>query len=154
MKKLLKKNKNTIYIDLDNTLTSPNNQNSYLVHDVNNDIKKAILQAKKKSYDVVIYTSRGMLSYNKDINDINKYVLPNIKKWLNKNEIYYDDIIIGKPFCGSNGWYVDDKNLSTKQFKIKFLGPLSKNKIDIVIPCFNEERNVSIIYDEIEGLEK
>lgn len=154
MKKLIKKNRNTIYIDLDNTLTIPNNQKSYLEHDVNNDIKNAILQAKKKSFKVVIYTSRGMLTYDKNIADIKKYVLPNIKKWLNKNEIYYDDIIIGKPFCGSNGWYVDDKNLSKKQFKIKFFGPFSKNKIDIIIPCFNEERNLSIIHDEIEELEK
>jgi capsule biosynthesis phosphatase len=154
MKKLLKKNKNTLYIDLDNTLTIPNIQKSYLELDVNNDIKQTISQAKKKNYDVVIYTSRGMLSYNKNITEIKRKVLPNIKKWLNKNEIYYDDIFIGKPFCGSNGWYVDDKNLSKKQFKIKFFGPLSKNQIDIVIPCFNEEGNLSIIDDEIEELEK
>ena len=56
-----------IYIDLDNTLTIPNTQKSYLEHDVNNDIKQTISQAKKKNYDVVIYTSRGMLSYNKKL---------------------------------------------------------------------------------------
>ena len=40
-----------------------------------------------------------------------------------KNNIPYDKLQLGKPGAGPNGWYVDDMNLSLEEFIFKFSGP-------------------------------
>ncbi|HFM3195463.1 TPA: capsular biosynthesis protein, partial [Escherichia coli] len=33
-----------------------------------------------------------------------------------RNNIPYDEIIVGKPWCGTNGFYVDDKAIRPSEF--------------------------------------
>ena len=42
--------------------------------------------------------------------------LPIIKDWLLANNVPYDEIIIGKPWCGMNGFYVDDRAIGPSEF--------------------------------------
>ena len=50
------------------------------------------------------------------INKIKKYTLPKIIKWLNRYNIPYDDIIVGKVWC-DEGFYVDDKAMTLDHFE-------------------------------------
>ena len=50
-----------------------------------------------------------MRTFNNDITKINEYTKPILKKWLFKWDIPYDELVIGKPWPGKNGFYVDDK---------------------------------------------
>lgn len=62
---------------------------------------------------IKLYTSRGMVSCNGDINKIiikNKDIL---EKWLKKNKVKYHELIFGKPL---GDLYVDDKAMNVKDF--------------------------------------
>ena len=61
-------------------------------------------------------TSRNMNSYNNNIGLINKNTLPIIINWLDENNIPYDEIYVGKPWCGHEGFYVDDKAIRPSEF--------------------------------------
>lgn len=47
---------------------------------------------------------------------ITKHKLPVILGWLSKHHVPYRDVIIGKPWCGSAGFYVDDKAIRPNEF--------------------------------------
>ena len=57
-----------------------------------------------------------MRSFNGNIGKINVETLPNIINWLNKHGIPYDEIYVGKPWCGFEGFYVDDKSIRPSEF--------------------------------------
>ena len=39
-----------------------------------------------------------------------------IVNWLNKHDVPFDEIHIGKPWCGDDGFYVDDKAIRPDEF--------------------------------------
>ena len=42
--------------------------------------------------------------------------MPGIISWLEKHNVPYDEIHVGKPWCGFNGFYVDDKSIRPSEF--------------------------------------
>lgn len=75
-----------------------------------------------------------MRTYNGNVGKINIHTLPNVINWLKKNNVPYDEIIIGKPWCGFEGFYVDDKSIRPSEFiaktyaEIQLLLDKEKNK--------------------------
>jgi capsule biosynthesis phosphatase len=67
-------------------------------------------------FEIVINSSRNMRTYESNIGKINIYTLPNIIDWLNKHSVPYDEIYIGKPWCGFEGFYIDDKSIRPSEF--------------------------------------
>ena len=66
-----------------------------------------------QGFEIELYTSRGMVSCNGDINKAiakNKEIL---EEWLKKNNVHYDKLTFGKPI---SDFYVDDKCFSLKEF--------------------------------------
>ncbi|MEO0038707.1 MAG: hypothetical protein RIQ59_1918, partial [Bacteroidota bacterium] len=51
-----------------------------------------------------------------NIGKINVNTLPVIIDWLDKNKIEYDEIFVGKPWCGFDGFYIDDKAIRPSEF--------------------------------------
>ena len=76
----------------------------------NNMIEK-IKELKNEGFKIILFTSRNMRTFNNDITKINKYTRPILETWLKKWNIPYDELIIGKPWPGKNGFYVDDKTI-------------------------------------------
>ena len=105
-----------IVIDLDLTLTKGKGQLGYEDAVVNYVVLDRLLNYKKNGFYIVINTSRNMNSFNGNIGKINKYTLPEIINWLDNNNIPYDEIYIGKPWCGFDGFYVDDKAIRPSEF--------------------------------------
>ena len=141
-----------IIIDLDNTITIENPSISYENKDKNLAVAKALKKIKKEN--IVIFSSRNMRTFNNDLEKINEVTKPIIEKWLNENEVNYGELILGKPWCGEEGFYIDDKNLSIEEFLFKFDGPFSENDIDVIIPFYNEEKNVFESHQNQLNLEK
>lgn len=106
---------NTIVVDIDNTITI-HSDCDYDEMPVNLEVVEKIKQAKKEGFEVILYTSRNMRTYNKDISKINKYTLPKLIEWLEKNDVPFDGIIAGKPWCGKDGFYVDDRAIRPNEF--------------------------------------
>ncbi|MEZ1996584.1 MULTISPECIES: capsular biosynthesis protein [Acinetobacter] len=75
-----------------------------------------MVEFKDKGFEIVINTSRNMRTYEGSIGKINANTLPIIIDWLNKNHIPYDEIYTGKPWCGFEGFYVDDKAIRPDEF--------------------------------------
>lgn len=71
---------------------------------------------KSKGFEIVIYSSRNMRTYEGCVGKINVHTLPNIVNWLNKYDVPFDEIIVGKPWCGFEGFYIDDKAIRPSEF--------------------------------------
>jgi capsule biosynthesis phosphatase len=50
------------------------------------------------------------------VGKINAVTLPLIIKWLDKHNIPYDEVHVGKPWCGQDGFYVDDRAVRPDEF--------------------------------------
>lgn len=104
-----------LIVDLDNTI-------SYTIKGdyVNSKpIEQTINMLRKyhdEGWEIIINSSRNMRTYESNVGKINIYTLPNIISWLNKYNVPYDEIIVGKPWCGYDGFYIDDKAIRPSEF--------------------------------------
>tara|TARA_B100000482_G_C12468293_1_gene243825 strand:+ start:58 stop:435 length:378 start_codon:yes stop_codon:yes gene_type:complete len=108
-------NNNKIIIDLDDTICSTKNG------DYENSIPKEKVIKKIKDYknlgfEIIIYTSRNMRTYKGNVDLIKANTLPIIIRWLDKFDVPYDQIIVGKPWPSFGGFYVDDKAIRPDEF--------------------------------------
>lgn len=106
---------NKLVVDLDDTLSYTINgdyENSKPIVPVIEMLRKY----KEEGFQIVIYSSRQMRTYNGQLGKININTLPNIINWLTKHNVPYDEIIVGKPWCGYDGFYIDDKAIRPSEF--------------------------------------
>jgi capsule biosynthesis phosphatase len=112
----MEKKTQKIIIDVDNTITIHNSSSSYENKHANVDVVNKIKEYRDKGYEIILFSSRNMKTYDGDISKINLNTLPILTKWLEDNNIEYDGIIMGKPWCGEHGFYVDDKSIRPDEF--------------------------------------
>lgn len=104
-----------LILDLDNTLCFTNS-GDYKNALPNSELIERVKEYKKRGFQIVIATARNMRTYQGDIGKINANTLPLILEWLNRFDIPFDEIIVGKPWCGTEGFYVDDKAIRPDEF--------------------------------------
>ncbi len=104
-----------LIMDLDGTITSGESGN-YSDATPRADVVEKIREYKAQGFDIVISTARNMRTYEGNVGKINVHTLPVIIAWLDKHGIPYDEIIVGKPWCGYEGFYVDDKSVRPSEF--------------------------------------
>ncbi|MBL0544577.1 capsular biosynthesis protein [Aeromonas jandaei] len=105
-----------LIVDIDMTMTKGKGPQGYIDAVVNEDVVEKIKEYKSIGFDIVLNTSRNMNSYNNNIGVINKKTLPTIISWLESNNIPYDEIYVGKPWCGHDGFYIDDRAIRPSEF--------------------------------------
>ena len=103
-----------IVIDLDHTLTLPGF--SYDDARPDGEVVRKLQEYRDLGFEIVVSTSRNVRTYSGNIGKINKHTLPNIVKWLDEQDIPYDEIYVGKPWCGEDGFYVDDRSIRPDEF--------------------------------------
>jgi capsule biosynthesis phosphatase len=106
--------KNSIIIDLDNTISF--SSGDYDSAKPNLEVISKIKEYRELGFEIIIHTSRNMRTYEGNIGKINIYTLPGIMNWLTKHEVVFDQVIVGKPWCGFNGFYVDDRSVRPDEF--------------------------------------
>ena len=106
---------NTLIFDLDNTITIESNL-PYEKKKPNIKLIKKIKEYHLQGFKIVIMTSRNMRTFEGNLEQIRLKTLPAIIEWLDSNNVYYDDIIIGKPWCGYGGFYIDDRSIRPNEF--------------------------------------
>jgi capsule biosynthesis phosphatase len=104
-----------IIIDLDETLTLGSN-GDYENATPNLDVIAILRTYKAKAYEIAIHTSRNMRTYEGRIGKINVHTLPVILNWLKKHDVPHDEVHVGKPWCGTEGFYVDDRAIRPSEF--------------------------------------
>lgn len=105
-----------LVVDLDGTLTLLDNKDYSKVSPRKNVIEK-LRSYKEEGFTITIATARNMRTFEGNLGKINIHTLPTIIEWLNTYEVPYDNIILGKPWCGNEGFYIDDKSVRPSEFE-------------------------------------
>lgn len=124
-----------IIIDLDGTLTIDSDA-PYDQKPINNEVLAQLNKYKEMGFNITIFTSRNMRTYEGNVGKINIHTLPTIIEWLKKHEVPYDEIQVGKPWCGFDGFYIDDKSIRPSEFASK-----SYEEIKDILAKENEYRD-------------
>jgi len=104
-----------LVVDLDDTISVTENGD----YENSKPIQATIDMLKKyqaEGFQIIIHSSRQMRTYQANVGKINIYTLPNIINWLRKHDVPFDEVIVGKPWCGFEGFYIDDKSIRPSEF--------------------------------------
>jgi capsule biosynthesis phosphatase len=106
-----------IVVDVDGTLADRCGPGrSYAEVSAVPSVVQKIRSLKDQGYWIILYTSRNMRTYDGNIGRIMRHTAPVLVEWLARNEIPYDELHFGKPWCGHNGFYVDDRAIRPREF--------------------------------------
>ena len=105
-----------IILDLDGTLTFDDIDIPYHEKRPRLDMIHRVKEYKEMGFRIIISTARNMSSFDNSIGLINVHTLPVVLAWLKKHDIPFDEIHVGKPWCGHEGFYVDDKAIRPDEF--------------------------------------
>ena len=114
-----------LIVDLDGTLTCANTSDYENVAP-RIDVIEMLINYKEQGFTIVISTARNMRTYEGNVGKINIHTLPIITKWLNQHNVPYDEILVGKPWCGHEGFYIDDKAIRPSEFSSLSLEQINK----------------------------
>ncbi|MBS1039205.1 HAD family hydrolase [Gluconobacter cerinus] len=105
-----------LVVDLDDTLTKNNPDLSYSDKEPNVPLIERLREYKSEGFEILIQTARNMRTYQGAVGKINANTLPIIIEWLKKHDVPYDEIYVGKPWCGTEGFYIDDRAVRPSEF--------------------------------------
>jgi capsule biosynthesis phosphatase len=103
-----------IIIDLDHTLCYA--EGDYPNALPNQAVIDKLQEYRTLGFEIVVHTSRNMFTYKNNVGKINVYTLPVILDWLHRHKVEFDEVVVGKPWCGHEGFYVDDRALRPDEF--------------------------------------
>ena len=107
----------TLIMDIDGTLCPIKKKEENYANLVPYDeMIKKLRAYKADGAKIVLFSSRNMNSYNGNLEIINKNTAPIIIEWLKKWDIPYDELLLGKPWPGHKGFYVDDRSVRPDEF--------------------------------------
>lgn len=75
-----------------------------------------LAEYRSLGFRVVLQTSRNMRTHDGNVGEINARMLPVLVEWLGRHGVEYDEIHVGKPWCGAGGFYVDDRTVRPDEF--------------------------------------
>ena len=104
-----------LIIDLDGTLTD-GETSDYQSASPNEAVVSQLRDYHAAGFEIVLYTARNMRTYNSSLGQITAKTVPGIVEWLTRHDIPYDELWVGKPWCGHQGFYVDDKAIRPDEF--------------------------------------
>jgi capsule biosynthesis phosphatase len=104
-----------LIVDLDGTITQADTSDYKNVAPRESVIER-LRQYKNQGFLITIATARNMRTYEGNIGKINIHTLPIITKWLDQHNVPYDEVIVGKPWCGHEGFYIDDRAVRPSEF--------------------------------------
>ena len=105
-----------LVFDLDGVLTIDDPGRSYADREPNLAVIDKLRDYKAQGFEIVICSARNMRTYGGQIGKINANTLPTVIDWLRRHDIPFDEIHVGKPWCGDEGFYVDDRAVRPREF--------------------------------------
>ncbi len=105
-----------IIIDLDGTIAMRDAGQGYGDATPQAAVVAALRRYRADGFAIVIHTSRNMRTHGGNLGKINVETLPEILAWLDRHDVPYDEVVVGKPWCGFDGFYVDDRALRPDEF--------------------------------------
>jgi capsule biosynthesis phosphatase len=105
-----------LVIDLDGTITRDDPGRGYADKEPNPEVVAQLRSYRDMGFAIVIYSARNMQTFGNAVGKINAHTLPIIIDWLRRHDIPFDEIHVGKPWCGREGFYVDDRAIRPSEF--------------------------------------
>jgi capsule biosynthesis phosphatase len=105
-----------LVFDLDGTLALDDPDKAYADRAPNAAVVEKLRQYRADGFEIIICSARNMRSFAGQIGRINAETLPVIIDWLKRHDIPYDEIHVGKPWCGTEGFYIDDRAVRPSEF--------------------------------------
>jgi capsule biosynthesis phosphatase len=106
-----------IVMDVDGTLCAIKRPDqSYEDVTPNAAVVEKLREYRELGFYVILATSRNMNSYNGNMGLITAKTAKTLMAWLDRHEIPYDELHVGKPWGGKGGFYVDDKAIRPDEF--------------------------------------
>tara|TARA_R110000850_G_scaffold9543_5_gene35083 strand:- start:5791 stop:6126 length:336 start_codon:yes stop_codon:yes gene_type:complete len=91
-------------------------QEQYIDKEPNLAVIRALRKYRQDGFRIAIYTSRNMRSHDNSLGKIVAQTVPLAIEWLNRHEVPFDEFWPAKPWCGPNGFYVDDRAIRPSEF--------------------------------------
>ncbi len=106
-----------IVMDIDGTLCPIKGpEGSYADLEPYPQMVARLRELREEGCYVILQTSRNMRSYDGNVGLINARMLPGLMQWLDRHDVPYDEVHVGKPWAGSSGFYVDDRAIRPAEF--------------------------------------
>jgi capsule biosynthesis phosphatase len=105
--------KKTLVVDLDGTLCTQEKTGTYHLAKPRLDVIKKVNELWTEGWKIIIFTARGMNTFDGDVYKIEESYREMTEKWLKDNRVCYDQLRFGKPAADA---YIDDKGMSPAQF--------------------------------------
>lgn len=80
------------------------------------EVVETLRAYRDQGFYVILATSRNMNTFNGNIGLITARTAKTLMAWLDRHEIPYDELYVGKPWAGRGGFYVDDKAIRPDEF--------------------------------------
>ncbi|PCC44089.1 capsular biosynthesis protein [Brevibacterium aurantiacum] len=112
-----------LVVDVDGTISHAKN-GDYANASPDSELIKRLREYSEAGFEIVVATSRNMRTYEGNVGKINANTLPVLIDWLDRHSVPYDEIWTGKPWCGFDGFYVDDKAVRPDEFKAMSLAEI------------------------------
>ena len=110
-------NEKAIVCDIDGTLcpkkTTGQSYDDIMPHA---DMVARLLEYRAAGFYIILHTSRNMNTFDGNIGLINANTAKHLFRWLDRHEIPYDELQVGKPWPGRAGFYVDDRTIRPDEF--------------------------------------
>jgi capsule biosynthesis phosphatase len=104
-----------LIVDLDGTITR-HADDGYENAQPNVEVIEKLREYKSMGFEIAIHTSRNMRTHQGNVGRINVMTLPIAMEWLKRHDVPFDEIHVGKPWCGNDGFYIDDKAIRPDEF--------------------------------------
>lgn len=117
-----------LVFDLDGTIALDDPSRPYAEREPNLPLIDKLHAYKADGFEIIVASARNMRTYGGDVGKINANTLPVILAWLKRHGVPFDEIHVGKPWCGRDGFYVDDKAIRPSEF-VK----LSREEIEVLL---------------------
>lgn len=110
-----------IVFDIDGVLAKKDPDLEYEEREPHTEIVDILREYDNQGYYIILYTARNMNTHEGRIGKINADTAKTLLSWLDEHDIPHDEIYYGKPWCGHEGFYVDDKAIRPSELLKKSL---------------------------------
>ncbi len=80
------------------------------------EILERLREYREQGFYIILSTSRNMNSYNGNVGLLIAKTAKHLLGWLDRHDVPYDELHVGKPWPGKGGFYVDDKSIRPSEF--------------------------------------
>lgn len=106
-----------IVMDVDGTLCEKRRADqSYDDVAPNPAVIARLREYREAGFYVILATARNMNTYDGNVGLITANTAKTLFAWLEKHDVPYDELHVGKPWAGKGGFYVDDKCVRPDEF--------------------------------------